>query len=145
MCKQTIVMGDRKRIGSLFCFLTNRARYRMAIRTQIRTRVDIPLRLFNTDANEVRVDGHTCAFCFRFFVRDYTQLRESLRRYRHAGIRKSDFARLQTSPDCQGRSFGLQNSAWLVKFCLAGLGKTITLGFYRTWHIKLLFIHMSKF
>jgi hypothetical protein len=29
----------------------------------------------------------------------------------------------------------LQNSAWLVKFCLASLGKTITLGFYRTWHI----------
>jgi hypothetical protein len=55
--------------------------------------------------------------------------------YRHAGMRESDSARLQTSPDCQGRSFGLQNSAWLVKFCLAGLGKTITLGFYRTWHI----------
>jgi hypothetical protein len=33
-------MGDRKRIGSLFGFLTNRARNRMAIRTQIRTRVD---------------------------------------------------------------------------------------------------------
>jgi hypothetical protein len=43
MCKQTIVMGDRKRIGSLFCFLTNLARNRMAIRTQIRTRVDSPL------------------------------------------------------------------------------------------------------
>jgi hypothetical protein len=37
-------MGDRKRIGSLFCFLTNRARNCMAIRTQIRTRVDSPLR-----------------------------------------------------------------------------------------------------
>jgi hypothetical protein len=36
-------MGDRKRIGSLFCFLTNRARNLMAIRTQIRTRVDGPL------------------------------------------------------------------------------------------------------
>jgi hypothetical protein len=43
MCKQTIVMGDRKRIGSLFCFLTNRARNRMAICMQIRTRVDSPL------------------------------------------------------------------------------------------------------
>jgi hypothetical protein len=43
MCKQTIVMGDIKRIGSLFCFLTNRARNRMAIRTQIQTRVDSPL------------------------------------------------------------------------------------------------------
>jgi hypothetical protein len=43
MCKQTIVMGDRKRIGSLFCFLTNRAPNRMVIRTQIQTRVDIPL------------------------------------------------------------------------------------------------------
>jgi hypothetical protein len=42
MCKQTIVMGDRKRIGSLFCFLTNRALNRMAIRTQIRKRVDSP-------------------------------------------------------------------------------------------------------
>jgi hypothetical protein len=38
---------------------------------------------------------------------------------RHAGIRESDFARLQTSPDCQGRSLGLQNSAGLVKFCRA--------------------------
>jgi hypothetical protein len=55
--------------------------------------------------------------------------------YRHTGIRESDFARLLTSPDCQGRSLGLQNSAWLVKFCLAGLGKTITLGSYRTRHI----------
>jgi hypothetical protein len=27
--------------------------------------------------------------------------------------------------------------AWLVKFCLDGLGKTITLGFYRTWHIHI--------
>jgi hypothetical protein len=31
--------------------------------------------------------------------------------YRHAGIRESDFARLQTSPDCQGRSLGLQNNS----------------------------------
>jgi hypothetical protein len=43
MCKQTIIMGERKRIGSLFCFLTNRARNRMAIRTEIRTRVDSPI------------------------------------------------------------------------------------------------------
>jgi hypothetical protein len=43
MCQQTIVMGDRKRIGSLFCFRTNRARNRMVIHTQIRTRVDSPL------------------------------------------------------------------------------------------------------
>jgi hypothetical protein len=43
MCKQTIVMGDRKRIRSLFCFLTNHARNRMAIHKQIRTRVDSPL------------------------------------------------------------------------------------------------------
>jgi hypothetical protein len=42
MCKQTIVMGARKRIVPLFSFLTNRARNRMAIRTQIRTRVDSP-------------------------------------------------------------------------------------------------------
>jgi hypothetical protein len=42
MCKQTIVMGDRKRIRSLFCFLTHRAMNRMAIRTQIRTLVDGP-------------------------------------------------------------------------------------------------------
>jgi hypothetical protein len=46
MCKQTIVMGDRKRIRSLFCFLTNRARNRMAIRMQIRTLVDSPLARF---------------------------------------------------------------------------------------------------
>jgi hypothetical protein len=39
MCKQTIVMGDRKRIGSLFCLRTNRARNRTAILTRIRTRV----------------------------------------------------------------------------------------------------------
>jgi hypothetical protein len=43
ICKQTIVMGDGKRIGSLFCLRTNRARNHMAIRTQIRTRVDGPL------------------------------------------------------------------------------------------------------
>jgi hypothetical protein len=36
-------MGDKKRIGTLFYFLTNRARNRMAIRMQIRTRVDSPL------------------------------------------------------------------------------------------------------
>jgi hypothetical protein len=42
MCKQTIIMGDRKRIGSLFCLRTNRAGNRMAIRTEIRTRVDGP-------------------------------------------------------------------------------------------------------
>jgi hypothetical protein len=36
-------MGDRKRIGSLFCLPTNRARNRTAIRTHIRTRVDGPL------------------------------------------------------------------------------------------------------
>jgi hypothetical protein len=42
MCKQTIVMGDSKIIGSLFCFLTNRARNRMVIRMLIRTRVDSP-------------------------------------------------------------------------------------------------------
>jgi hypothetical protein len=47
MCKQTIVMGDRKRIGSLLCFLTNRARNRMAIHTQIRTRVDSPLAMID--------------------------------------------------------------------------------------------------
>jgi hypothetical protein len=40
LCEQTIVIGDRKRIGSLFCLHTNRARNRTAIRTQIRTRVD---------------------------------------------------------------------------------------------------------
>jgi hypothetical protein len=33
------------------------------------------------------------------------------------------------------QNFGLAKFAWLVKFCLAGLGKTITLGFYRIWHI----------
>jgi hypothetical protein len=43
MFEQTIVMGDRKRIGSLFGFRKNRARNRMAIRTQIRTREDGPL------------------------------------------------------------------------------------------------------
>jgi hypothetical protein len=43
ICKQTIILGDRKRIGSLFCLHTNRARNRMAIRTEIRTRVDRPL------------------------------------------------------------------------------------------------------
>jgi hypothetical protein len=37
-------MGNRKRIGSLFCLSTNLARNRTAIRTQIRTRVDGPLR-----------------------------------------------------------------------------------------------------
>jgi hypothetical protein len=36
-------MGNRKRIVSLFCLCTNRARNRTAIRTQIRTRVDGPL------------------------------------------------------------------------------------------------------
>jgi hypothetical protein len=45
MCKQTIAMGNRKRIGSLICLPTNRARNRTAIRTQIRTRVDGPLLL----------------------------------------------------------------------------------------------------
>jgi hypothetical protein len=44
MFEQTIVMGDRKRIGSLFFLHTNHARNRTAIRTQIRTRVDGPLR-----------------------------------------------------------------------------------------------------
>jgi hypothetical protein len=43
MCKPTIIMGDRKRIGSLFCLHTNRARNRMVICTEIRTRVDGPL------------------------------------------------------------------------------------------------------
>jgi hypothetical protein len=43
MCQHTIVMGDRKIIGSLFCLRANRARNRMAIRMQIRTRVDSPL------------------------------------------------------------------------------------------------------
>jgi hypothetical protein len=42
MCKHTIIMGDRKKIGSLFCFCTNRARNRMTIRTEIPTRVDGP-------------------------------------------------------------------------------------------------------
>jgi hypothetical protein len=46
MRKQTIVMGDRKRIGSLFCLRTNLARNHTAIRTQIRTRVDGPLGSF---------------------------------------------------------------------------------------------------
>jgi hypothetical protein len=36
-------MGNRKRIGSLFCLRTNRARNRTAIRTQIRTPVRRPL------------------------------------------------------------------------------------------------------
>jgi hypothetical protein len=39
MSKQTIAMGNRKRIGFLFCLRTNRARNR----TAIRTRVDGPL------------------------------------------------------------------------------------------------------
>jgi hypothetical protein len=43
MCKQTIAMGSRKRIGSLLFLRTNRARNCPAIRTQIRTRVDGPL------------------------------------------------------------------------------------------------------
>jgi hypothetical protein len=43
MFKQIIILGFRKRIGSLFCLRTNRARNRMAIRTEIRTRVDGPL------------------------------------------------------------------------------------------------------
>jgi hypothetical protein len=43
MCQQTIAMGKRKRIGSLFCFCTNLARNRTAICTQIRTPVDSPL------------------------------------------------------------------------------------------------------
>jgi hypothetical protein len=38
-------MGDRKIIGSLFCFLTNRAWNRMVIRMQIRTCVGSPLAL----------------------------------------------------------------------------------------------------
>jgi hypothetical protein len=42
MCKQTIEMANKKRIGSLLCFCTNLARNRTAIRTQIRTRVDRP-------------------------------------------------------------------------------------------------------
>jgi hypothetical protein len=42
MCKQAIVMGDRKRIGSLLWLRTNRARNRLAIRTQIQTRVNGP-------------------------------------------------------------------------------------------------------
>jgi hypothetical protein len=49
MCKRTIAMGNRKRIGSLFCLRTNRTRNRMAIRTQIRTRVDGPLDKFITN------------------------------------------------------------------------------------------------
>jgi hypothetical protein len=35
-----IAMGNRKRIGSLFCLRTNRARNCTAIRTQIRIRVE---------------------------------------------------------------------------------------------------------
>jgi hypothetical protein len=42
MFKQTLAMGNGKRIGSLFCLRTNLARNRTAIRTQIRTRVDGP-------------------------------------------------------------------------------------------------------
>jgi hypothetical protein len=62
---------------------------------------------------------------------------------RHAGIWESDFARLQTSPDCQARNLGLQNSGWLVKFWLAGLGKTITLRFYRTLHCTFTHLHIE--
>jgi hypothetical protein len=61
----------------------------------------------------------------RIWVRRVPNLDEMTRCIRHTGIRESDFARLQTSPACQGRSLSLQNSAWLVKSCLAGLGKTI--------------------
>jgi hypothetical protein len=43
MCKQTIDMGNGKRIGSLLCLHTNLARNRTAIRMQIRTRVEGPL------------------------------------------------------------------------------------------------------
>jgi hypothetical protein len=43
MWKWTILMGDRKIIGSLFCLRRNRARNRTAIRMAIRTRVDSPL------------------------------------------------------------------------------------------------------
>jgi hypothetical protein len=39
-------MGDRKRIGSLFCLGTNCAQNRTAIRTQILTHVDGPLGVF---------------------------------------------------------------------------------------------------
>jgi hypothetical protein len=49
-------MGDRKRIGSLFCFLTNHVRNRMAIRTQIRTRVDSPLTSQADSSNDLRND-----------------------------------------------------------------------------------------
>jgi hypothetical protein len=55
MCKQTIVKGDRKIIGSPFCFLTNRARNRMAIPTQIRTRVDSPLRTLSGPLGPMRI------------------------------------------------------------------------------------------
>jgi hypothetical protein len=41
-------MGDRKRIGSLFCLPTNLARNRTAIRKAIRTRVDSPLVKMNS-------------------------------------------------------------------------------------------------
>jgi hypothetical protein len=47
-------MGDRKKIGSLFCFLTNRARNRMANRTRIRTRVDSPLSM-NQKETKLRI------------------------------------------------------------------------------------------
>jgi hypothetical protein len=42
MCRQSIAMANIKINVSLFCLRTNRARNRMAIRTQIRTRVDGP-------------------------------------------------------------------------------------------------------
>jgi hypothetical protein len=41
MCKQPIIMGDRRRIAPLFCLGTNLARNRTAICSQIRTRVQI--------------------------------------------------------------------------------------------------------
>jgi hypothetical protein len=53
MCKQTIIMGDRKRIGSLFCLPTNRARNRMAIRTEIWTRVDGPLAVLDVTSSAI--------------------------------------------------------------------------------------------
>jgi hypothetical protein len=40
--KQTIAMGNRKRIGSQICLRTDRARNRTQIRMQIQTRVDGP-------------------------------------------------------------------------------------------------------
>jgi hypothetical protein len=43
-------MGDRKIIGSLFCLRRNRARNRMAIRMEIRTRVDSPLHRMSSNA-----------------------------------------------------------------------------------------------